>query len=178
MEGSKSTDDIREEIRRRAKAYSEAKTYSLTNSYLSTKEKALVEAWFQIPIGIFNYVMLGLLAFDPGRGFWRSYMIAGIFSACAAIVLRFYSPLPLLLPLGTLLVGWLETVIALGFAAYFAYSKNWLLVVFAVVCGFGVSAIIAPGLWIYTLASRRMHPKYAFAKRKFDITYPFEADLD
>jgi hypothetical protein len=170
-------EEIRAAIHRKAKAHVEATHYSLENPYLMREEKAYVEAWFQTPVGSFNVAALLLLALRPELHLWQIYVWAGTLSVVAALILRFYSPPQLLVVLGALFAGKFESAWSVAFAAYFIYSGKWLLGLFAVACAIGLTAVLCPGLWLNSVMSRGMNSKYAFAKRMFGITYPFEADL-
>jgi hypothetical protein len=87
------------------------------------------------------------------------------------------------IPLRSVTVGFVfggnvSTLIMLAFAGWFAYHGAWIAAVIAVAGAFGLLSIISPSMHLYTILSRRMHPKYWYAKRGFGITFPFEAYLD
>lgn len=164
-------------IHRHAVAYAEAQTYSLNNNYLTKAQKAQVEAVCQFPIGLFGYLLLGHLAFaEP-----QSYLTAFIFAAaCSAVVAIpwWYMANTTIAKAGFLFAGGVTTVIELGFAVYLGYHGYWPAVGIAVASALGLLVMIAPSMWIYSLLSRNMNPKYRIAKKLFGVNFPFEKDLN
>src|SRR5687767_6575379 len=70
----------RSRMRRNATRHADAMVYTMNNTYLTKSQKILVEAWFQFPVGIFDYLLMVQLALYPShylRAFVVSYVIAG-----------------------------------------------------------------------------------------------------
>jgi hypothetical protein len=86
-----------------------------------------------------------------------------------------FLPSGLLVTLGLLFAGWVETGVSLVFMALFLYRGDWLAAGIALASAIGLLSFIAPSMHLYTLLSPRgLHCKYAFAKSRFGITFPFE----
>ena len=173
---SPSIEKLREDILRRSAAEAEATVYSLSNSYLTANQKSLVEAVYQLPAGVFGYVLLGYLAFIEPRSYITAFLFAAICNAAVSIPWWFVANTNLAM-MGLAFAGYAAQVIHLGFAIYFGYQGAWLSTGIAVASMFGLLAFITPSLWIYTYLGRGMNPKYRIAKKPFGMTFPFEKDL-
>lgn len=169
-------DDVRARIHREAARYAEAMVYSMNNPYLTRHQKALVEAWYQFPIGLFGYLLLGYLAIKSPEAYLSAFLIAyGIAAAVSLLNWIVSLPTPILVTLGLLFAGWIETAISLVFMLFFLYHGAWVPAGLAVASACGVLSIVSPTVHLYAMLSRgRMHFKYRFAKRRFGITFPFE----
>jgi hypothetical protein len=168
-------DDVRAKIHRNAARHAEAVVYTMNNTYLTRPQKILVEAWFQFPIGVFGYLLMAYLAVRPAEyvaAFILSYVVAGIIALVTRIV-----PLPerLLVILGLLFAGLSETVVSVAFIAFFLYYNAWGAAVIALGSATGFLSVLSPSMHLYTILSPSgLHCKYAFAKSRFGIVYPFE----
>lgn len=173
------TEQVSARIERQAAAAAEANVYSLNNPYLTTYEKACVETWAQFPDGVFGVTLLGLLA--SKHGWWPAVGIAATVALVVAILLRFWFPLNILRPLSFVFCGNGEALVSIAFAVYFGVSGQWWYTALAIVNAIGLLAVVSPGLWFNSwenaIAGRRMHYKYAFAKRQFKVVFPFEPFL-
>jgi len=167
--------DERARIQRNAARHAEATVYSMNNQYLTRAQRALVEAWFQFPIGVFSYLLIIHLASDShqyAKAFISAYVIAGVVS----LLNRFVSlPTPVLVALGLLFAGWVETGVSAAFIVFFLYHGAWGAAAIALASATGLISVLAPSVHLYTVLSPRgLNPKYAFAKSRFGITFPFE----
>lgn len=167
-------DDVKP-FHRNAARYAEAVIYSMDNPYLTKPQKALVEAWFQFPIGMFCYLLMAHLAAYPYRyvdAFAFAYIVAGMVSV---VNLFLFVPDGLLRALGFLFAGYLETSVGLAFIVLFLEQGAWGAAAIAVGSITGVLSILAPSMHLYTVFSPAgLNAKYAFAKSRFGITFPFE----
>jgi len=164
-----------------AKVRSGAYVYSLKNTYLSNLQKALVEAVFQVPIGVFGVAWLTYMAVTPPPAYLRGYLFAAAVNLVFAIPLwaaaRAWATRPVLfLPWRYVFAGRAASVIDLVFAAYLAYHQRWIAAAIGVGCALWLSTLFAPSLYLYMGLSRRMHPKYAIAKKLFGVRFRFEEE--
>lgn len=175
MSGPDNYDEIKARIHRNAARHAEANVYSMNNPYLTRSQKVLVEAWFQFPVGVFGYVILTYLALHPHH-YFRAFVFAYIAVGIVALIARsIFLPDRLLLALGILFAGWTQTAVSLAFIALFLYRTDWGGTAIALASATGLLTILAPSMHLYTILSPRgMHCKYAFAKSRFGIAYPFE----
>jgi hypothetical protein len=162
-----------------ARAYDEASVYSLDNPYMTTPQKAVVEAVVQTPIGAFSYTLLGYLAFVQPPNYMKAFLLAALVNVVVGLGLWFaarprLAQLGLLLPVGFLFAGRASSVINLLFAGYLGYHRDWIGVAIGVVSAFGLSSLITPSTYLYSAFSHRMHPKYLLGKKIFGLTFPFE----
>ena len=169
-------DDVRARIHREAARYAESRVYSMNNPYLPRFQKALVEAWYQFPIGVFGYLLMGYLAIKDPYQYLSAFLIAYGVAAVVSLLNWFVSlPAPVLVALGLLFAGWIETAVSLAFALFFLYQGGWIASGLSVASACGVLSIISPPVHLYAvLSGRGMHFKYRFAKRRFGISFPFE----
>jgi len=171
-----SDDAARERIHRRAAAYAEAVVYSMNNTYLTKLQKALVEAVYQTPLGVFGYMLLGHLALVEPRSYWVAFLVAAICNAVLAVPWWFGANTALA-NVGFFFGGTATMVIELGFAAYFGWQGDWMACGIAIAAAFGLLTFVAPSTWIYNVLGQGMHPKYRIAKRLFGLEFSFERDL-
>ena len=148
----------------------------MNNPYLTRLQKAQVEAIFQLPIGLFGYVLLGHLAFVEPRSYIDAFLIAAFCNIAMAIPLWFAAHTALL-TVGFFFAGTASTVIDLGLAGSLGYQGAWLGVGLGVAAAFGLLSFVTPSMWIYNVLGHGMHPKYRIAKKLFGIRFPFEDDL-
>lgn len=171
-------DDSRERMARSTLAaarYAEGSVYSMNNPYLTRYQKAIVEAWYQFPIGVFGYLIMICLAFyqySYVQALSFAYLVAGVVSIIGFCV---YLPDRLLIVLGALFAGPIEMGISLVFMVLFLYRGDWGAAGIAIASGVGLLSILSPSMHLYTIFSPHgMHCKYAFAKSHFGIDLSFE----
>lgn len=162
-----------------ARAHGEAQVYSLLNPYLTDNQKAIIEAWFQIPGLVFYYIFIGSLLFKP------DLLVKPVFLAIYASLIAGFA-------ITRLSAGSLR-----GLIICVSYANN-----FFILIGIGITAIItksaswgsALGALLVFLATvspgnlyarcwaecrhPRMINKYGAAKEIFGATFPFEKYLD
>jgi len=175
-----SNDPVAQKIHIEAHKAAERNVYTLTNPYTTREEKVAIESWYQLPINISGiaYILTCLFWSWGSISFWEAYFIAVAVGVLTAVILWFMYIRKLVFGLSMLLdfplVGW---IIHLGFAAWLGFSGSWTQAIFIAgnrllfLLPVGFGAIIAN----QKLASKYpMHPKYAFLKRFYGKTYPFE----
>lgn len=167
------TDKIREDIHRHAAAYAEAMVYSMNNSYLTNVQKAYVESLYQLPLGVFSYSLLAMLAFGKPGNYLEAFLVAAFVSLCFAVTVWVETNMTWV-KIGFIFVGPAATIINLALAGYLGYQGNWIGVGIGIAAALGFLALIAPSTYVYTILSRGMHPKYTLAKKLFGIRFPFE----
>jgi hypothetical protein len=172
---SENDQQIRQDIRRKASNQAEASVYSLNNPYLTKTQKFWVECWYQLPIAVFQITLFSLLILTF-KSEWKmnEAVVASYAIGTAASLINWAAPLKPILAIGSIFLGWMGTLIDLGFAGYFVYEKQWWFAGLAVAASIGLLSIISPSMILYTVLSQRMHPKYEFAKRHFGVRFPFE----
>jgi hypothetical protein len=162
------------EIQERARLYSESRVYRLNNQYLSERQRVDVEMWFTAPIELF-YAGIGTLLILK-----QSILSAILFSSVFSVAFMEYffwnakSNLFYLCHRAVLgsAKGHILTI-ALFVGSVFISGTPW-----------GV-AILLVSIYLLTAVSpsiitsvifhgRRMHPKFAFAKRRFNLQYPWD----
>ena len=171
-----SDDQLRAEIRKKAEAHAEATVYSLNNPYLSRREKAIVEAVYQFPFGVFAY-SFAFFALAQNQTFLASYGWATGVSAVAWIFARLL-PGRLFLPLGIIFAGNGATILGLGLAGYALWNYHWGVGAFLFLSSFGFASFVELPMWLWTATAGRLNPKYGIAKRNFGTAFPFESELD
>lgn len=163
------------EIHERARLYSESRVYRLSNQYLNERQKVDVEMWFNAPVVLF-YIGVGALmllklplllavfissVFSVGfmeYFFWTAN--STLFYPCHRVVLIAAKGNILML---CLLLG----------SVLFSGSTWWVaILIFFIYFLTAVSPSIATSVLFH---GNRMHPKYAFAKRRFDLQYPWDS---
>lgn len=178
MTAPEDIDQVGARMHRRAARLAEATVYSSANPYLTRHQKLLVEAWFQTPLGMFDYLILGYLA-NRGLHYFQAFLFAYLAAGLACLILRFVRlPDWLLIAVAVPFTSWPHTVVCLGFAVWFLYHHAWITAAIALAPTVGILSVIAPSMHLYTLfcSPRGMHPKYGFAKSRFKITFPFECE--
>ena len=167
---------VRERIHRQAAAFAEATVYSMNNIYLTKMQKAYVEEVYQLPIGLFWYILFGHLLFVEPQSYLDAFLVAAVSNVVVAIAWWFASNLRIA-NLGFLFGGYASTVINFGFAGYLGYQGAWPAAGIAAASATGLLSMIVPSVWIYPILGRGMNPKYRIAKKLFGIEFPFEKDL-
>ena len=171
------TDTIREEIYRKAAARAEATVYSLQNNYLTTDQKAKVEAVYQFPLGVMHYA-LAFFALWLRYPLWNAFLAASVVGAVAFLAARFL-PGRLFWTVGLLFGGNISTLIVLALAGVAVWMGLYWVAVYLALAGFGLTSFVELPMWLWTWSSRqRINAKYGIAKRMFGVTFPFEAELD
>ncbi|WP_426034951.1 hypothetical protein [Brevundimonas sp. DC300-4] len=172
-------DDLRSEMRANANAHAEASVYTLNNPYLTAFEKAQVEAIYQFPIGVMGF-SFGALALFGEQSLYFAYLNSSFHGFLAWVVAR-YKPGNLVPPLGFITGGWVMTIINLALAGYALYLERWGVAAFMGLSAFGITSAVMLPLWLWHLderrlpAGQRMHAKYLIAKRRWGMSFPFEA---
>jgi len=164
-----------EELEAEARSQAESRVYSLNNPYLSDHQKAIVEAIYQMPLGVFDFILLGHFAFAPQNA---SYVDPFIYAAAGSLVvgaLAWHFMSTTIATIGFAFCGPVGRAVKLALTGYLLANTNWVGVAIGVVAMTGLTSIVAPSTWLYNMKAGGMHPKYRIAKRLFDVVFPFES---
>jgi hypothetical protein len=158
----------------------EATVYSLNNPYLNEQQKLQVEMWYQLPFELSTlaflvscvlYVLqdlswLHLLAIPIGTD-----LISGIY------LWFFYNRKVVLLAYATLANKMFQWIAVLAVVAFLVWTGEYLLAAAVVGVKIGFSLLFGAHMILFGVQAQqkyRMHPKYAFFKKYYGITFPFE----
>lgn len=169
-----------QDIERRASNYANANVYSLNNTYLNPVEKQEVELWFQLPgnIMLYAFVITAIWSVVVEPLSWSK--IIGIPLAINVIVgflnWYFYKKNLVYKLYLTFLHSWVLYLVGFGAAAFLFYKGAVALAIISLVAPFGLLAIVEPSIYFYSILAKkyRMHPKFAFFKKEYSRTFPFE----
>ncbi len=169
-----------QDIERRASNYANANVYSLNNTYLNPAEKQEVELWFQLPgnIMLYAFVITAIWSVVVEPLSWSK--IIGIPLAINVIVgllnWYFYKKNLVYKLYLTFLHSWVLYLVGFGAAAFLFYKGAVALAIISLVAPFGLLAIVEPSIYFYSILAKkyRMHPKFAFFKKEYSRTFPFE----
>jgi hypothetical protein len=146
------------------------KKYDLKNPFLTDDQKIAVEAWYQLPIGIFTFIFFSCFVFLNNLTVLEIILYSYLITIIIAIInWKFYFK-PFIL-LGYIFGGNISSIISIIFAIYFGFNHNWILMTLALADSLGLLGIISPSTWLYAFFSiNKIHPKYIFASKYFKIT--------
>lgn len=164
------------DIHRAAAVRAEATVYSLNNTYLTTAQKAELEAVYQFPMGVMHYA-LAFFALWTKYPLWNAWLAATGVGAVAWFLARLL-PGRLFWPIGLLFGGNASTLICIVLAITAAVMGHYGAAAYLVLAGIGFTSFIEAPMWMWSIENRRMNSKYLIAKRMFGVTFPFEAELD
>lgn len=171
-----------QDIARIAHNRAEATVYSLNSPYLTSAEKQEVELWYQLPgnVMLWTFVITAIYSvYNPLPwseiigipllanvvvGIWNWYFYKKNF------VYKLYL---------TILHSWVLYLVSFS-AAFFLFVKGSVaLAIISVIAPFGLLKIVEPSIYLYSIFAQkyRMHPKFAFFKKEYGHTFPFEQDL-
>jgi hypothetical protein len=143
------------------------KKYDMKNYFLTDDQKATVEAWYQLPIGIFTFIFFGCFVLFENLTILEILFYSYLISTIIAIInWKFY--LKPLIFLGHFFGGNISSIISIAFAIYFGINHQWLLMTLAIADSFGLLGILSPSTWLYSFLAK-IHPKYYFASRYFKL---------
>ncbi|MDD4052329.1 MAG: hypothetical protein PHR28_10595 [candidate division Zixibacteria bacterium] len=181
MEPISSNDRNSHEIQITAWKTAERNVYSMSNPYTDMLEKYEIEHWYQFPINFSGIaLMVSSVFWAQGLIGWWEAMLAAIGAGIIAGIFNWFFYIRLLVFGFNRLFDSpkIEWFIHIGVAAIFGFSGHWVQAIclfgnrllFLFPTGFGAMMTYA------VLSSRKykMHPKYAFLKRVYGKSYPFE----
>lgn len=143
------------------------KKYSMKNNFLTENQKATVEAWYQLPIGIFNVTFFGCVILFNNVAILEILLYSYAISTIIAII-NWKLYLKSFIFLGYIFGGNISSIISILFAIYFGFEHRWILMVLAILTSVGLLGFLAPSTWLYAFFSiNKIHPKYIFASRYF-----------
>ena len=156
------------------------KFYRMDNPYLTFDDKIAVEAWFQAPGDFMLYAFWGMLIYSlytPVPWYWI-LGIPMIFSTVLALIFwnlynrSFFNALKL-----TLFHNWTTGVLGVLIGALLAYHGQWVWAIVSAVVGIFGFIVLDWWMIVYTIFAKsryNMHPKYAFFKKWYGYSFPFE----
>jgi hypothetical protein len=162
------------EIHQRAWLYSESRVYRLNNQYLNERQKVDVEMWFVAPVELF-YIGVGALMLLK-QPLAPAVLISSAFSIAfmeyfywnaASRLFHFFHHSVLRAAKGHILI------LALFISAAIFGGGAWWLAILAISVYF-LTALSPTTILSVILHGNKMHPKYAFAKRRFSLQYPWD----
>jgi hypothetical protein len=162
------------EIHERALLYSESRVYRLNNQYLSERQKVDVEMWFGAPVELF-YIGVGasmllkqslLAAVFMSSVFSIAFMEYFFWNANSTLFYFCHRAVLSAARGHILIIGLL-----LG-SVLFSGSAWWMV---TLVLGIYFLTALSPTVFSSVIFhGNKMHPKYAFAKRRFALHYPWD----
>jgi hypothetical protein len=172
--------DERDEFRRPAQNAAEASVYSLDNPYLEQREKLEVEMWFQLPGNCLTYAFLAVAVWSIRQpmSWWSLIGIPiGVNLAAGLVNWYVYSRGPVFRLYLTVFHNWVRWLATLATAGALVYNGLYLLAALAVLGHAVLFPVIEAHMLLYAVLAKkyRMHPKYAFFKRQYGRSFPFEA---
>lgn len=160
----------------------EASWYRMDNQYLTKPQKLEVEIWFQFPGDAMELCFLLLAVLSVSRSFtWSTFVVWPIaVDIVAGLLVWFvFAPRLLMALYLTLFHSWGQWLLTIAGAVYLVIHGEYWLAALVVVWQFGLLSFLEPHLYFFNLLSinYRMHPKYAYFKRRYRMTFPFEEAL-
>ena len=182
MTNQQSTEEIRQEIQRKAAAKAEASVYSLNNAYLTTQEKQEVELWYQFPGNVMLWAFVITAIYSVYSPLSWSKIIAVPLSANAIVGIwnwYFYKKNLIYKLYLTVFHSWILYLVGFGAAAFLFFKGAIVLAIISAIAPFGLLALVEPSIYIYSILAQKyhMHPKFAFFKKEHNHTFQFEQDL-
>ena len=173
----------KQDIGRIAQNRAEAMVYSLNNSYLNSAEKQEVELWYQLPGNVMLWAFVITAIYSVyNRLPWSE--IIGIPLLANVVVgvwnWYFYKKNFVYKLYLAVLHSWVLYLIGFDAAVFLFLKGSVALAIISVIAPFGLLAIVEPSIYLYFILAQkyRMHPKFAFFKKEYGRTFPFEQDLD
>jgi len=169
----------RQEIARKAANYAEANVYALDNPYLNREEKQEVEMWYQLPgnVMILTFFIVAILSVFYHFS-WK--LVIGIpigINILIGIINWFFYKKRLVYSLYlTVLHSWILYLAGFSTAVFLFFKGSYIFAIIVLLAPFGIFAFAEPHLFFYSILARkyRIHPKYAFFKKEYNYTFPFE----
>lgn len=171
---------MNEELGKKAIKRSEAIVYSLNNLYLNSTEKREVEMWYQLPGNVLLYTLLITAVWSVvwGSFEWsRVILIPLMVNVIVGLLNWYYYNKNLVYKLYlTIFHSWVVYAVCFGVAIFFFHKGIFVLAVISLVAPFGLLSLIEPSIILYALLAQKykMNPKYAFFKKEYGRTFPFE----
>lgn len=184
MSEKQTTEETQDEITRKANAIADANIYLLNNSYLTLDEKQEVEFWFQLPGDIMLYAFLIIAVWSATIKHLSWGTIIGIPLAVNVAVCLvnwyFYNKNLVYKLYLTFLHRLILYLVSFGVAVFLFFKGAILLAIISLVTPFGLFVFFEPSNYLYPILSTkyRMHPKFAFFKKEYGRSFPFEKYLD
>jgi hypothetical protein len=150
----------------------EAEIYSLLNPYLDQRQKALVEVWYQLPMGAFTYAYL-IASFVSSDIAMRPVFVAiyaSLFVGWLTTILANEKFLQFILPIDVVVTNSFLVFALIGIFAFTAIISWWSALGLAILSLTGLpnAGMQLADMWACT-SYPTMNPKYAAAKKIFDI---------
>lgn len=163
------------EIHERALLYSESQVYRLNNQYLNERQKVDVEMWFVAPIELFCIGLSALmLASQP---LVPAILISSAFSIGFMEYFYWNANGTLFYPCHRFVLGAAKghvLLICLLIGSVILSDNPWWVAILVISVYF-LTALSPSIMTSVILHGTKMHPKYAFAKRRFSVQYPWDS---
>jgi len=183
MTNSNSESEFQDYIEKESDRFATANTYILNNPFLNQSEKLEVELWFQFPsTALFITFCICVIC----NVFYPLSLI--IIIALPIIVdyilgvINWHFKLKRFLKIFFLTIGhkYVLWILTLFIIVILIYYKYYIYSVVVFVGKLGLSTLVSPSLWTYTIWSRKykMHTKYAYFKRWYGFEFPFEQEIE
>lgn len=144
--------------------------YEMGNHFLTTNQKAIVEAWFQFPIGVFIYSLFILFILLGENNILEVFIYSYLIGIIIAII-NWKFHFKIFIYLGYIVGGTISSIISVIFLIYFVFNQHYIFMFLALADIIGLLSIISPSLHLYNIFSRnKFHPKYLFASKYFKIS--------
>jgi hypothetical protein len=172
--------DERNEIHRHARNAAEAKVYSLDNPYLHQGEKLEVEMWFQLPGNCLTYAFLFVALWSIRQPVSWLALIGipiGVNIVTGLVNWYLYKRALVFGLYLTIFHSWALWLVTLATASVLAYNGLYLLAGLAVLGQAVLFPVLEVHMLLYAFLAQRygMHAKYAFFKKYYGHSFPFEA---
>lgn len=178
----KSQDKIKQEITKKSANYAEANIYLLNNNYLNPAEKQEVELWSQLPgnIMLYAFVIVAIYSVYNSLSWGKIIGIPLVVNIVSGILNWYFYNKRLTYNLYlTVFHSWTLYLVGIGAAIFLFFKGAITLAIISLLAPFGLLAFAEPHIFLYSILAKKykMHPKFAFFKREYGYTFPFEGDL-
>jgi len=158
--------------------------YHLKNTHLDNYQKAIIEAFYQVPSGINEFIFILLLVIFGINDWVNFYIISGVVgilvSYIATKIMTKNISLKIFMFLSMPFAGNGRLIIHIILAIVNYYlTKSYLISVLAVLSGLGVTSVLFPGFQAIIFLNRgdakqrkkKLHFKYVMANKIFNTKF-------
>lgn len=169
------------EIEKKAFNRAEANVYSLNNSYLNIAEKREVELWFQLPgeIMFYTIIIASIYSVYNPLSLMKILVISILINIVVGILnWYFYNKKLTLFLYLTIFHSYILYLVGI-IAGIFLFFKGLIILgIISILYPFGPLSFIELHMLAYSILAKkyRMHPKFAFFKKEYGKSFPFEED--
>ena len=161
----------------------DAQFYSINNPYLNLSQKVEVMCWYCLPGNFMRYTFMGLAIYSVFHPLWWGlFLIAPVLVNIVISILNwhfYYRPISLFLGY-TVFYTFIDLAITVAVSVFLWNHGRWLLGIISLLGSFGIFVFLELHILLYGRWSRRyqMNPQYAFFKRFYNMTFPFEENQE